>query len=217
MATYRGLQVVVINPQSGDVKLAMTFDTSTRGDRFDHFIQKDQPEGYVIAVACLDDCMNNLSEAGKRWFEKMGSKLIRKLGYRRAFAFLGISGRQEAFEKIGYNDVDRVQVTQVFLKNPSKIQMKHITHYQASAHYLSLVSFELKLAIREVLSNEDLLTYLESLEELDKPESRVFKAKHVKAALRESIEYGMDCLFNMKLLTVVQDGKLTHVQVKGAI
>lgn len=50
-------------------------------------------EGYIIAVACKDDCSFNLSENGMLWFANMGSTEILKVGFRIGFAFIATIGK----------------------------------------------------------------------------------------------------------------------------
>ena len=50
-------------------------------------------------AACKDDCSHNLSITAKLWFANMGSTEIWHVGYREGFAFIGVSGRQDAVEK----------------------------------------------------------------------------------------------------------------------
>ena len=51
------------------------------------------PNGHIVVAACKDDCVTNLSTAGKKWFFDMGSKEIWNLGYRQGFSFIGINGQ----------------------------------------------------------------------------------------------------------------------------
>ena len=50
----------------------------------------------------------------------MGSKEIRNLQYRQAFAFIGVNGRQESHEKRGKDEEETVSVTQIFIVNRGK-------------------------------------------------------------------------------------------------
>lgn len=47
----------------------------------------------------MDDCVTNLSDFGKLWFQKMGSSEIPDLKYRCGFSFIGVIGRKIAHEK----------------------------------------------------------------------------------------------------------------------
>jgi len=69
------------------------FDTYRRSDKFDQFIDEGIEEGHIVAAACRDDCITNMSEKGKKWFEDMGSLEIKELGYRQGFAFIGQFGK----------------------------------------------------------------------------------------------------------------------------
>ena len=49
---------------------------------FDEFIKADIPDGDIIVAACMDDCISNMSEAGKEWLSNLGSEEIDNLEYR---------------------------------------------------------------------------------------------------------------------------------------
>ena len=79
---YRGLHIVVVDPADGQVKTAKVFDTYEYSDGFDEFIKADIPDGDIIVAACMDDCISNMSEAGKEWLSNLGSEEIDNLEYR---------------------------------------------------------------------------------------------------------------------------------------
>ena len=70
---FRGLHVALINPHDGEVSWAQVFDTYKESTKLDAFIKTYIPEGYIIVAACKDDCVTELSEEAKKWFEDMGS------------------------------------------------------------------------------------------------------------------------------------------------
>lgn len=71
----RGLHLVIINPFTGIVEMAQVFDTYQDGACFADFIKwYDIPDGYIIVAACKDDCVSKLTDKGKEFFAKMGSK-----------------------------------------------------------------------------------------------------------------------------------------------
>ena len=78
----RGLHVVVYDGGQDKVETARAFDTYLGGAELDNFIATEIPDGSVIAAACKDDCVRNLSEDAKQWFSDMGSKEIKNLGFR---------------------------------------------------------------------------------------------------------------------------------------
>ena len=88
-----------MNPKNGQVISACVFDTYTKSSRFDSFVDKPIPEGCVVVAACKDECNTNISQKGKHWFSKMGSKEIWELGYREGYVFIGVAGGNEANEK----------------------------------------------------------------------------------------------------------------------
>ena len=79
---HRGLHIVVINPSTGKAQTAQSFDTYESSALLDYFISAPIPDGYIVAAACRDDCVSQLSEESKQWFESMGSKEIWNVGYR---------------------------------------------------------------------------------------------------------------------------------------
>lgn len=111
---YRGLHIVVINPTNGKVETAKVFDTYKKADGFDSFITKHIPEGHIVVAACKDECTTSLSQSGKQWFANMGSKEIWNLGYRCAFAFVGVSGRKDPSESRAEEKWQKVAVTYDF-------------------------------------------------------------------------------------------------------
>lgn len=106
--------MVVINPANGKVSSAKIFDTYESSDRFDDFITNYVPANYIVVAACKDDCVTNLSQKGKQWFAQMGSNEIWKLGYRQAFAFIGIGSGRGVNERRAVQEADEVSVTQMF-------------------------------------------------------------------------------------------------------
>ena len=73
---YRGLHIVVVHPSNGNVLVARVFLIGPDSDAFDTFISGDLPEGSIVAAACKDDCIINLSKPGKQWFANMGSQEV---------------------------------------------------------------------------------------------------------------------------------------------
>ena len=91
----RGLHIIVINPNDGEVEFGEVFDTYKSSFELDQFINFDViPDGHIVVAACQDDCITALSETGKSWFSDMGSKEINNLQYRCGFSFIGIKGKK---------------------------------------------------------------------------------------------------------------------------
>ena len=91
---YRGLHVVVINPNTGKVDFKNVFDTNQSSEALETFIDTGITEGFIIVAACKDDCVTNMSDKVVQWFADMGSKEIYDLKYRQGFAFIGLSNRK---------------------------------------------------------------------------------------------------------------------------
>lgn len=72
---YRGIHLVIIDPSTGEKKYSEVFDTYKSSDKFDTFIDNQHlhPEGFIVAAACKDECVTNLSKKAKKWFSDMGS------------------------------------------------------------------------------------------------------------------------------------------------
>ena len=96
---YRGLHIVLVNSANGKVEVAQAFDTSASAQGFDNFIANELDEGYYVVAACKDDCVTNLSQAGKKWFASMGSTEIWNLEPKQGFAFIGKSKGTVANER----------------------------------------------------------------------------------------------------------------------
>ena len=90
---FRGLHVVIIDPKTGELKLAEVFDTYKSSERLDRFINHGIPKELIIICACKDDISKNLSTTAKIWLEQMGAKHIYDVEYRQAYAFVGLSGK----------------------------------------------------------------------------------------------------------------------------
>lgn len=73
----RGLHIVVINPDDGEIMQKKVFDTYKTSTKFDEFIkEKSIQDGHIVVVACKDDCASSLSWDSYEWFADMGSKEI---------------------------------------------------------------------------------------------------------------------------------------------
>ena len=81
---YRGLHIVIINILNSfpNVETSRVFDTYSSSAAFEEFIQIPIPKGHIIAAACKDDMVTNLSPAAKAWFTSLGSQHIETLNYR---------------------------------------------------------------------------------------------------------------------------------------
>lgn len=109
------MHLVIIDPKTGKVVSAQIYDTYATSQQLDQFITSEYiPPGHVIAAACSDDMAHNLSDLAKHWFEMMGSREIRRLEYRCAFAFIGLSGEREASERRGRSKQGELSIVQAF-------------------------------------------------------------------------------------------------------
>ena len=63
---YKGLHLVTVNAQTGKIKSAQVFETSS--SEFETFIENEGvPTGDIIVIACKDECVSNLSDIVKIW------------------------------------------------------------------------------------------------------------------------------------------------------
>ena len=93
------------------VERAQVFDTHKKSDSFNRFITRTVPDGHIVVASCMDECATELSTRCRCWFAEMGSEEIWKLGYRCAFAFIGVSGQKAANEKRATSKKETASVT----------------------------------------------------------------------------------------------------------
>ena len=72
--TRRGLHIVVIDPFTGRIAQAQTFDTYKSSETLENFIKSQNFESdFIIIAGCQDDCTKGLSDKVRSWFREMGS------------------------------------------------------------------------------------------------------------------------------------------------
>ena len=66
----RGLNIAVINPDDGRIKMGRAFDTHESSEEMEKWIKNDEKvsKGCIVAAACKDDCSANLSDTVKNKF-----------------------------------------------------------------------------------------------------------------------------------------------------
>jgi hypothetical protein len=92
--TNRGLNVVVFDVSSYDIRWARTFDThasTTAADEFAGLIE-GLPLGLAVAIAVQDDAAAHLTDRAKRACQLLGSCLAWNLGFRDSWALVGQRG-----------------------------------------------------------------------------------------------------------------------------
>ena len=65
---YRGIHIVLINPENGRVESAKVFDTYKSSKIFDQFIEDGIPDCYIVIAACKDEGTKSLSTKAIEWF-----------------------------------------------------------------------------------------------------------------------------------------------------
>ena len=115
---HRGLHIVVISPIDCKVMKAKVFDTYKSSAGINDFINKDMKPGSIVACACKDECVSNLSDKAKHFFSCMGSKQIWQITYRQSFAFIGIYKHQNNSllinERRSPKTSENASITQIF-------------------------------------------------------------------------------------------------------
>ncbi|MEG4120829.1 interleukin-like EMT inducer domain-containing protein [Microcoleus sp. N9_B4] len=93
-ATQRGLNVVVIDPDTGTVTDKKSFDVYGNIDAAQAFAQfiENVSVGSIVAIAVKDEASSNLTDAARRACQSLGSSLIHNLGYRDSFTLIGRKG-----------------------------------------------------------------------------------------------------------------------------
>ena len=75
---YRGLHVVCIDQETGEIKVAQVFDTYRDSIGIEYMTNDEDKfsQGDIVVAACKDDCQRKLSKTAKQWFANLGSKEI---------------------------------------------------------------------------------------------------------------------------------------------
>ena len=79
----------------------------------------------------------------------MGSKEIRKLGIKKAFSFIGISGRNQVWEKRADKSTEEVSVSQVFAVNSDFVKPE--TSVSRDVSFLTSTIKAIKHALSDVI------------------------------------------------------------------
>ena len=113
---YRGMHIVMINPDNCKVVFAEVFDTYKSSKEFEWWKNDvDVPDGTIIAGACSDDCVKCMTDAVKYFFRFLGSKIIFNIEYQQSYAFIAVAGavsKNKLYEQAGENGLlDQAQVT----------------------------------------------------------------------------------------------------------
>ena len=109
---HRGLHIVIIRPSDGKVIMAKSFDTYKSPVEFDNYVKWNKhPTGYIMVIACKDECSTLLSRMSKDWLKNMGSREFGNIGYRCGFVWIGKIRGRDPMEKRAITDKDEVSVT----------------------------------------------------------------------------------------------------------
>jgi hypothetical protein len=98
----RGVNIVVLDPVSFEVKLKENYDTFREDAHFYRTINSLQ-EGDIILIASHDEMTNGLRKTSISLMENFGSVKFNKLKYRNTYVFIGQCGLEssKAIEKVG--------------------------------------------------------------------------------------------------------------------
>ena len=94
----RGIQLVVIDPQTNKVILKESFDTFTSSERFDYILM-NLLDNYIVAAAVHEEATQNLSLPAIGFFKELGSLEIDILGLNETWAFIGVVGTIDFVEE----------------------------------------------------------------------------------------------------------------------
>jgi hypothetical protein len=99
----RGFNVVALEPRTHNVIFKGAFDTYGDNDASANLHQelKELPEGTIFIIGVKDEGSTRLGKHLKKWLKEMGSKEIDTLGFREAYACIGIVGQNAFGEKKG--------------------------------------------------------------------------------------------------------------------
>ncbi|KAK7488581.1 hypothetical protein BaRGS_00020198, partial [Batillaria attramentaria] len=102
----RGLNFVVINGNSFEVKEVTSFDTYVDDGSVIRYLKKGIPDGGIVLVASFDEASSGLKEDARKWLRLYGSALVESLNFRDSFIMIGQKGLKEghAIEYISKKD-----------------------------------------------------------------------------------------------------------------
>jgi len=98
----RGHNLVIVDPQTAVVTAQQRFDTwssPANADSLAVFLNR-LPEGMIVLAAVRDEGSHNLNEAVYKAYEQCGSGLIRDVGSRDSWAFIGRKGDSKAIAEV---------------------------------------------------------------------------------------------------------------------
>jgi beta-1,2-N-acetylglucosaminyltransferase len=88
----RGLNVVLVDSTTLNVKMVSVFDTYLDDASLLRFLKKYANDEDILMVATYDDASYGLKESGRQWLKLFGSSLIDQLGFRENFIMIGHRG-----------------------------------------------------------------------------------------------------------------------------
>lgn len=102
----RGINVVACDAFTHKVLLAKAYDTYASTKASDEFLKdtKSLKEGTVFLVAVRDEASARMSWRVKKFFSKMGSSHVAKLGHRHSWVFIGVKGQEQFTEETAADD-----------------------------------------------------------------------------------------------------------------
>ncbi|CAF1025896.1 unnamed protein product [Adineta ricciae] len=133
----RGLNIVVINSTTFDVKLIETFDTYLEETFFLRALRLNLTDGDIVIMASFDEMTSGLREASITLLEKYGSQAIKGVKYRDSFVMLGQKG------------IPRGKAIEMHVKKGSR-------EYAAAAHISGCATFPLGQITPLVLPNVEI-------------------------------------------------------------
>ncbi len=92
----RGYNVLVLDPLTGMIQSSRNFDTWSAKQNVDSLITflNTLPAGQIVCAGIRDEGSQNMNEEAYRAWERLGSHLIRQVGTRDSWAFIGKVGAE---------------------------------------------------------------------------------------------------------------------------
>lgn len=91
----RGINMLVIDGDTHNVRDMKTFDTYTSDQSFRQYAQMEMKEKTVVIIASFDEISFSLRDEAKTWLKVMGASQIDKIAFRDAYVLIGQRGLKQ--------------------------------------------------------------------------------------------------------------------------
>ncbi len=154
----RGLNVVIIDPQNGEVTQSKTFDTHetrTEADAFAAFIEQ-LPFGMIVGIAVMDAATNNLNERARLACRSIGSEFIDQLEHRQSWAIVGIKGVGPGSVSEMFNASGATEVQAWFPLPPPKKLLFALPAIGAAALFFAIFAVASAIAVLPFIGKNEI-------------------------------------------------------------